>query len=211
MKANFLRRPHGAGEYAADALRVAGLLSVLLAAVVFQPTDAGVLAFALPALLLPRFVGARAWFDIASCATVLVAAWSNVIDLYTSVAGWDLVVHFACTGVLAVIVYLGLSRLRVVPDRRARGSLRRTPVVVATAIGLAISALWEMVEWAGWRFISDEIYVAYQDTIGDMAVGGLGALLGGVLIALVRIDRPDALPRPDSADRSTPRERAERL
>jgi hypothetical protein len=82
----------------------------------------------------------------------------------------------------------------VVPDLR-RDTLRRTPVVVTAAIGLAISALWEMVEWAGWRFISDEIYVAYQDSIGDMAVGGLGALLGGALLTRLSFDRADALPR----------------
>jgi hypothetical protein len=52
-----------------------------------------------------------------------------------------------------------------------------------------------MVEWAGWRFISDEIYVAYQDSIGDMAVGGLGALLGGALLTRLSFDRADALPR----------------
>jgi hypothetical protein len=69
-------------------------------------------------------------------------------------------------------------------------------MVLTPLIGLAISALWEMVEWAGWRFISDDIYVAYQDSIGDMAVGGLGAVLGGLLLAYVRLDREDALPRP---------------
>lgn len=196
MRQNFLRRPHGAAEWVADAIRVVGLLSVLVAALVFAPTDAGVLAFALPALLVPRFVGVRAGFDIAYGVTVLVAAWSNVLDLYTRIAWWDLVVHFACTGVLAVTVYLASSRLRVVPDLRANGIPRRSPIILTAAFGLAISALWEMVEWAGWRFISDEIFVAYQDTIGDMVVGGAGALLGGILLSVLRIDRADALPRP---------------
>lgn len=196
MIQNFLRRPRGLGEWVADAVRAVGLLGILVAAIAFEPTDAGILAFALPALLLPRFVGVRPWFDITCGVTVLVAAWSNVIDLYRTVAGWDLVVHFACTGVLAALAYLALSRVRVVPDLRRPGMRRRTPIVVTTAIGLAISALWEMVEWFGWRFISDQIFVAYEDSIGDMAVGGLGALLAGVLLAYVRTDRADALPRP---------------
>ena len=198
MKRNFLRRPLSLGEWAADALRMVGLVSIVIAAVVFEPTDAGVLALALPALLVPRFVGVRASFDIVYGVTVLVAAWSNVLDLYSSVSWWDLVVHFVCTGVLAVMVYLGLSRVRVVPDRRGPGSPRRTPLILTAAIGLALSALWEMIEWAGWRFISDDIYVAYQDSIGDMAVGGLGALIGGVLLAYLPLDRPDALPRPEA-------------
>ncbi|MCC4907536.1 hypothetical protein [Microbacterium sp. cx-59] len=196
MRRNFLRRPRGIGEWAADALRVVGLVSVLIAAVVFEPTDAGILAFSLPALLVPRFVGVRSGFDVVYGVVVLTAAWSNVLDLYTRISWWDLVVHFACTGVLAVILYLALSRARVVPDLRGISVPRRAPLVLTAAIGLAISALWEMVEWAGWRFISDEIYVAYQDSIGDMAIGGLGALVGGVMLARIRLDREDALPRP---------------
>jgi len=31
--------------------------------------------------------------------------------------------------------------------------------------------------------------VTYQDTIGDMAVGGLGSLLAGILIIRIPIDR----------------------
>jgi hypothetical protein len=196
VRKNFLRPPRGAAEWLADAVRLIGLVSVVVAALLFQPTDAGILAFALPALLVPRFVGVRAWFDIVYGVIVLVAAWSNVLDLYTTVAGWDLVVHFVCTGVLAVILYLALSRVRVVPDLRRCDPRRRNPMVLTPLIGLAISALWEMVEWAGWRFISDDIYVAYQDSIGDMAVGGLGAVLGGLLLAYVRLDGEDALPRP---------------
>jgi hypothetical protein len=44
-----------------------------------------------------------------------------------------------------------------------------------------------MLEWIGWRFISEEIYVAYEDSIGDMAAGGLGGLLAGLLVARVRL------------------------
>ncbi len=56
-------------------------------------------------------------------------------------------------------------------------------------IGLAASAVWEMIEWAGRTFVTDEIFVTYEDTIGDMAMGGLGALAAGVLVAVVRLER----------------------
>ncbi len=65
-------------------------------------------------------------------------------------------------------------------------------VVVAVAVGLALSAVWEMVEWAGWLFISDEIFVGYQDTIGDMAIGGVGAAVAGLVLTRVRVLRADA-------------------
>lgn len=44
----------------------------------------------------------------------------------------------------------------------------------------------------GRRFLSDEIFVGYQDTIGDMAVGGVGAAVAGLLLTRVRVLRTDA-------------------
>lgn len=185
MIENFLRRPRGAGEITADVIRAAGLVSVLVAAIWWTPTDAGVLAFTLPGLLFPRFVGVRPWFDVLYGVTLLVAAWSNVFDLYTRFPGWDLLVHLLATAALAAVVYLALALWRIVPDPRASEFRVAAGVVLTTTIGLAISALWEMVEWIGYTFITDEIFVTYDDTIGDMAFGALGALAAGVLLSLV--------------------------
>ncbi len=195
MIENFLRLPRGPVQVTADLLRLLGVISVVVAGVWWSPTDAGVLAFALPALFIPRFVGVRAWFDVTCNVVVLVAAWSNVFDLYTRVAWWDLVVHFVCTGVLAALAYLGLSRFGVVTPTTDPGFRRATGVILGLALGLAVSALWEMVEWAGYTFISDRIYVTYDDTISDMAIGGLGALLAGLALAVLPFE-PARQPEP---------------
>ena len=192
MKQNFLRPPRGVAEYTADALRVIAVLSVVVAAIWSTPTDAGILALALPALMIPRMLGMRAWLDISVGVIVLVAAGSNVFDLYRTITGWDLVVHFVCTGAIAATGYLALARCDVVPRQGAEAFRRRTGVVVTAMLGLAVSALWEMIEWAGRTFVTSEIFVTYQDTIGDMAVGGLGALAAGVAVALLPLERPDA-------------------
>lgn len=189
MKEDFLRRPRTVAEYGADAIRVIGVLSVLVAAIWSTPTDAGILALATPALMLPRALGMRGGVDLAIGVTVLVAAASNVFDLYRSVPGWDLVVHFVCTGAIAATGYLVLARLRIVPAQDSPEFRRRIPVVLCTILGLAVSAVWEMIEWAGRTFVTDEIFVTYEDTIGDMALGGLGALAAGVLVAFVRLER----------------------
>lgn len=191
MIENFLRLPQTGGEIVADAVRVLGVLSVVIAAIWFELTDAGVLAFALPGLLIPRFVGVRAGPDITFCLTLLVAAWSNVFDLYTRIAWWDLAVHFVCTGVVAAILYLLLSRLGVVPAPGRQAVLGA--VLLTAMLGLAMSAIWEMVEWIGHAYISEAIFVAYDDTIADMAVGGLGALLAGFAVSYVSLLRPEAV------------------
>lgn len=185
MRRNFLHPPSSVLEYLADAVRVLGVASVLVLAIWGTGTDAGILAFTLPALLLPRFLGARAGFDIMFGVSVLIAAWSNVLDVYTTVPWWDLVAHFVCTGVIVVAAYLTLAQVKVVADPRRAGSSARTPLVLASALGLAVSALWEMVEWFGYTFISDDIFVAYADTIGDMVVGGLGGVVAGIVTVSV--------------------------
>ncbi|MDQ1216879.1 hypothetical protein [Microbacterium arborescens] len=186
MIENFLRPPRTTSAVVADAVRLCGLLSVVVAALWFELTDAGILAFALPALVAPRFVGVRPGFDIVCGVTVLVAAWSNVVDLYRSVPSWDIPVHLVCTGVLAALAYIAAARVGIVPLPGAAGFRARTGLVVTTAFGLAFAALWEIVEWIGKVFV-DLILVTYDDTIGDMAVGGLGALIAGILVARVRL------------------------
>jgi len=185
---NFLRPPRTAGDIVADLLRSVGVLSVIAAAIWFEPTDAGILAFALPALLVPRFLGVRSGFDIVYGITVLVAAWSNVLDLYRTAMWWDIPVHLVCTGVLAAVLLVALERFDVIP---AEPPLARRRLVLLPVLGLAIGALWEMVEWFGATFLSDAIFVTYQDTIGDLAVGGLGALLTGLVVSRgVLVRRP---------------------
>ncbi|MDN3495232.1 hypothetical protein QL996_04775 [Planococcus sp. APC 4015] len=189
MIENFLRPPGHPAEWIADALRVAGALSVAALFIWSTVTDAGILALALPALLIPRFIGARPAFDIFFGVAVLVAAWSNVLDLYTTVPGWDLIVHFVCTGAIAAMTYLTLVGFNVVPSPQAAGARRRTPVVIVIAVGLAASAVWEMVEWAGKTFVTSEIFVTYDDTIGDMVAGGLGGVVAAIVVARVRLIR----------------------
>jgi hypothetical protein len=189
MIENFLRPPRTPGQFTADGIRFFGVLSIVIAALVFEPTDAGVLAAALPVLLLPRFVGVASWFDILYGVVVLVAAWSNVFDLYTTVPGWDIVLHFVCTGVLTVLTYLALVRADIVPAASDPRFRPRIALVLCPALGLALSVLWEMVEWFGHAVITDTISVGYADTIGDLAAGGVGAFVAGLVVVRVRLDR----------------------
>jgi len=186
---NFLRRPHSFGEYLADGVRALGFVSVIVAAIWWSATDAGILAFALPGLMLPRFVGVRPGFDVSYGVVVLIAAWSNVLDLYRVIDWWDIAMHFFATGLISALLYLTLAHRRIVASPGGSGFSPVIPAVLVPAFALALSALWEMVEWAGYTFISDEIFVAYDDTIGDMAVGGLGGLVAGLIVGYVRLMR----------------------
>ncbi|MFN3599817.1 MAG: hypothetical protein ACK4UY_00345 [Dietzia sp.] len=192
---NFLRPAENRAQMAADALRILGTLSVLLALLLHGLTDAAIVAFTLPGLMLPRFIGMRPWADTAVSVTLLVAAWSNVYDLYTRIWWWDIAVHVVCAGALAVVTYLFLAHRGIVSAPSARGFSAVGAVVLTAAFGLALGALWEMVEWFGHAYLTDRIYVTLDDTIGDMAAGGVGALVAGLLLAYgPRLLVPTALP-----------------
>lgn len=187
MYANLKRPPRSLTDWLSDAVRALAIVVVLASSFTLPFTDFAVLSMTLPAVMLSRMIGLRSGLDLITCLTVFVAAGSNVIDLYRTWTGWDLVVHLVCTGVLAAIALVLLD------DAGVTGSTgrRRTPIVVATIAGLALSAVWEMVEWFGYRFITDAIFVTYDDTIGDMMAGGAGALIAGVLASRLPLTRAD--------------------
>ena len=109
-----------------------------------------------------------------------MAGWSAVLDLSTRVPYWDLLVHFVLNGLVAAVLYIVAVRAGAVPDpARVRVPLGAV-VALTVAFGLAAGVLWELAEWVGHTFIDETIYVGYDDSISDLAVGGLGALAAGL-------------------------------
>lgn len=193
------------GAVAADAVRALGVASVVISAVGRGPIDAALFALVFGGLLLPRMLRVPSGLDAAYGVGLLVAAWSGALDLY-DVIGWlDLAVHLATTGLVAAVAYLAMVRTGTVLDprdlpragRRAgspggatsavvdRNDRRGSGVVVLTAaLGLGLSVLWEVSEYLGHTYLDDTIYVEYVDTVGDMAIGGLGSAIAGVALTV---------------------------
>jgi len=178
----FLRRPRGGAELTADALRVLGVISIAIGGIHWGFVEVAVFALTLLGMLVPRFLGLRPGFDIAVGGTLLVAAWSGVFELYTSIDWLDIVIHFAANGLLAALFFVVAARTGVVPDVTAGTPSLLRSALLTTVLGLAAGVLWEMGEWAGHTFIDSAIFVSYTDTIGDLAVGGFGSLLAGLCI-----------------------------
>jgi hypothetical protein len=189
---DFVRRPGSAWEVLADLVRVAGIASIVAAAIGWGPTDVAVLFLAASATIVLRMLGLRGGVDALTGAVVLVAAWSGVLDLYSSIAWWDVAIHVACTGVLVVVGMLVLARTGVVAHPRDDTTPSFVAIALAITLGLALSALWEIVEWLGHNLVDEAIFVDYDDTIGDIVAGGAGAALAGLLVATVRLERASA-------------------
>lgn len=180
MIQTFLRPPRGVAELAADGVRVLGVLSIAVAFVGWNAVDVAVFALVLLGLVIPRFLGIRPALDATFGLVLLIAAWSAVLDLYEALLYWDLVVHFVANGLVAAVAYVVAVRFDVVPDPAQTRVPLGAIVVLTVAFGFTAGVVWEVAEWVGHTYIDTSIFVAYDDTIGDLVAGGLGSMVAGV-------------------------------
>lgn len=102
-------------------------------------------------------------------------AAGNAVGIYQR-AHVDDAIHFANGAVLSAVVgSLAVPRTRT--PWEAAG--------VATAVGIAASAGWEIAEWIGLKMGAKGMNLTYDDTMEDLIEGSVGALLGG-LVTLLR-------------------------
>ncbi|MDN4162095.1 hypothetical protein [Nocardioides abyssi] len=115
----------------------------------------------------------------------LVDVSGNSLDLYDAVVWWDDLNHFA--NWLLLCAGLGLLLCRSVQPRWA-------VVALVTGLGAVLAIGWELGEWFTFIRHGTEADTAYEDTLGDEALGTLGALVAGFLVARV-VSRGAADPR----------------
>lgn len=124
-----------------------------------------------------RSAGPLPW---KACAFVmapfLIDVCGNTLDLYDNVTWWDDANHF----VNWLLLCCGLGFLlvsKVVPP----GWLL---VIAITGIGAVLAIGWELGEWYTFIRQGTELDDAYQDTLGDEALGTLGAFVAAVVVLL---------------------------
>jgi hypothetical protein len=139
------------------------------------------IAYPLVALLVPAV-----WFiygrkrsdhypyalDILLTLPFLIDVAGNALDLYDSIDWWDDANHFVNWGLL--VAAFGQLLLRLPVGRVAA-------VGLMIGFGAATAVLWEFAEYFTFIRDSPELETAYEDTLGDLALG----LSGSVVAALV--------------------------
>ncbi len=107
-------------------------------------------------------------------APFLIDVTGNTLDLYDRVWWWDDANHFVnwvllCAGI-GLLITQGIGRRWVV-------------VTLVTGLGAILAIGWELGEWYTFIRHGTELGTAYTDTLGDEALGTLGALVAGVLVS----------------------------
>jgi hypothetical protein len=115
-----------------------------------------------------------AWFLLVVLGVANIAGYA--LDLYARFWWFDRILH-ACT-IFALTFWLGLF----VCNRVLRGGPGRDALIVLmiASVGLAIGALWEVAEWGFDRIAPGDVIKGKHDTIIDIVMDTLGALLAGV-------------------------------
>ena len=168
-----------------DLLRAAFVAGAAVYAALGRPTAIG-LAFASALLVLARLAGVPRPFDLGLVVAMTLIAWGTALNLYGSWAHYDKVVHGAGTIFWAPVLYIALARIEALPriDQMERGHRLVGLFVVTLALGVAVGAGYEIVEWtsdhlAGTHFVKSE-----TDTATDLIADTCGAAIGGLAIVL---------------------------
>jgi hypothetical protein len=118
--------------------------------------------------------------DLLIVLPFAVDTGGNVLDLY-SLWWFDDVAHFLNWTILVSAFALAVGRTRV-------GRLNAWGLAIG--FGATTEILWELGEYAVMKLGSSGLQLTYEDTVGDLALGGCGTLLGATLVALAGVGWP---------------------
>lgn len=108
----------------------------------------------------------------------------NRLDLFDTVTWWDDLMHFLNWGLLtAGALWAWAPRRRI-----SRGLV----VMCGLGFGATSAVLWELGEYAAFVRTSPELTTAYVDTLGDLTLGSVGALLAALVVGQLWHRRRDA-------------------
>jgi hypothetical protein len=183
-------------RYAALAAKLA-LFLLLLSALIWpdlsgikgKASTARLVVYPIGALVLPLwwFAYGRAksklhqafpWpADLLMTLPWLVDLIGNRLNLFDTITWWDDAMHFLLWAFLTAGVLTAFA---------PRSLSRALTVFVALGFGATAAVIWELGEYVAFVRHSPELQTAYTDTLGDLALGSLGALLAGLVIYQVR-------------------------
>jgi hypothetical protein len=107
----------------------------------------------------------------------LVDLIGNRLNLFDTVSWWDDAMHFILWGLLTAGGLLAFA-----PPTLSRG----LTAFVALGFGATAEVVWEIGEYVAFIRSSPELQTAYTDTLGDLGLGSLGALLAGLILYPLR-------------------------
>jgi len=166
-----------------DLGRIAFVVATLVAAALGRTTAIG-LAVASGVLLLARWVELPRPYDLSLFLAMVLIAGGTALNLYGSWRYYDKIVHAISPALWAPVIYIVLIRLDVLPDLRERRESHHLVGIflVTLALGMAIGAGYEIVEWLIDKAVGATLVKGETDTATDLIADTIGSSIGGLLL-----------------------------
>src|SRR4029079_1821469 len=173
-----------------DVLRLLFIAGTIVFAAQGNP-DAVALTAAVTLLLVARIVDLPRWFDFGLTVAMTLIAWGTALHLYGGWFYYDKVVHGLSPVAYAPVLYIVLVRLGVVPDPgeaiRERRTARISGIFIVTlAVGMAVGAGYENVEWIEDKFgiLGGHFVKGLWDTEPALLCDAGGSLVGAPFLTV---------------------------
>jgi hypothetical protein len=139
--------------------------------------------------------------DWVFCIAMVFQGWGNALHLFSDFWWYDNLVHITLPMSLAPILYIGFSRLDVVPEPAERTGHTSELVgmaLITLCLGVTAASAYEIYEWVVDNWFGQHLFIGETDTVTDLADGFLGAGIGGLFLAAWALTRYTSrrLPRP---------------
>ena len=142
-------------------------------------------------LLIARIIDLPRWFDFGLIMAMTLIAYGTALGLYGNWFYYDKVVHGLSPVGYVPVLYIALVRLGVVPDPgeaiRERRVARITGIFIVTlAVGMAVGAGYESVEWIEDKFgiLGGNFVKGLWDTETDLLCDTGGSLVGATFLTV---------------------------
>ena len=142
-------------------------------------------------LLIARIIDLPRWFDFGLIMAMTLIAYGTALGLYGNWFYYDKVVHGLSPVGYVPVLYIALVRLGVVPDPgqaiRERRVARISGIFIVTlAVGTAVGAGYENVEWIEDKFdiLGGHFVKGLWDTETDLLCDAGGSLVGATFLTV---------------------------
>ena len=167
-----------------DVARIAFIVSTIVWILLGHAMTGLVAASAV--IILARVISLPRFYDASVILVMFLLAWGSALSIYGSWGFYDNLVHFITPLLTTGMLYLLLVRLDVLPElHELRESHHRIGFFLTVmALGMAIGAGWEVVEWLLDQ-LSDVGRVANaDDTATDLISDTLGSAGSALILVL---------------------------
>jgi uncharacterized membrane protein YjdF len=152
-------------------------------------------------IILARIISLPRFYDASVILVMFLLAWGSALSWYGSWGFYDNLVHFLTPLLTTGMFYLLLVRLEVLPEFQALKQLHHRVGFFLTvlALGMAIGAGWEIIEWSLDQ-LSDVGRVANaDDTATDLISDTLGSAGSALILVAWSLGNHSMKRRPGAA------------